>query len=648
MPKIINKIKIEDFRSFDNETVDFNEVTCIIGPNEGGKTNLLDAVNMLMSGDENDVNDKRVMRTSDIRKNSLKFREGKLPKLEFELTQQVVQDQRLRKIFQIQRNSTITLYRDGNNFRPQLEPKLANDNILLGNLTEEDLEIKNDEKMIKIDDSDWILINKKDYETLKTQIDQLVSSGKIELSDETKITEAIKEYLQIEIDYYLNVFFWGYDKQKYGLPDIVNIKEFLDDPTSRIAVLSIFRLAGYDQEQIPDLFKDKTETDYENIFNEISTKVTQEIRNAWPPNPNIEIIITYKTDHLLINIKEPGYSIEPKYRSEGLQWFLAFLIGILAQEKEIKDYVVLIDEPALYLHPGGQKAVLSLINQLAINNQIIYSTHSPFMVDKRFPERVRFLIKDTGTGYSLTKAEKPTKENILRDPLLRQALGYTVTDLSYLGEQNILVEGHLEKKALETIVNKFIKEEKINETIDLNNTGLIDCSGAGEIAKHAKLYKSSDLFCISVYDFDQAGKSAKNANIQNKVQLEEEIISIDQINKNFRTMEDLFPKEIYLQSIKEYFKLKLEDKINDTEKIPRIEKLDGLIEQRIKTKNILVEEQKEEKRKIKREFEDCLIKNLDNFLNKNNLDKVNDLVKLHNLIKSKILKFLEKLEKNKK
>ncbi|MBU1046045.1 ATP-binding protein [Patescibacteria group bacterium] len=647
MPKIIHKIKIEDFRSFDNETVDFNDVACIIGPNEGGKTNLLDAVNMLMSGDESDENDKRIIRTSDIRKNSLKFREGKLPKLEFELSEQVIQDQRLRKIFQIQKNSTITLLRDGNNFYPQLEPKLPNDNILLGNLTEEDIEIKNEEETIKIEGSDWTLINKKDYELLKTQIDQLVSSGKVELNDESNIIEAIKEYLQIEIDYNLNVFFWGYDKQKYGLPDIVNIQEFLKKPTDRIAVLSIFRLARYDQEQIPGIFENKTETDYENIFNEISNKVTEEIRKAWPPNPDIEINITYKTDHLLINIKEPGYSIEPKYRSEGLQWFLAFLIGILAQAKEIKDYIVLIDEPALHLHPGGQKAVLSLINELATNNQIIYSTHSPFMVDKRFPERVRFLIKDTKTGYSLTKAEKPTKENILRDPLLRQALGYTVTDLSYLSEQNILVEGHLEKKALETVVNKFIKEEKIDETIDLNNTGLIDCSGAGEIAKHAKLYKNSGLFCISVYDFDQPGKSAKIANIQNKVQLEEEIISVDQINKSFKTMEDLLPKEVYIKSIKEYFKLKSEDKINDTEKIPRIEKLDNLIEQRIKSKQIQVEEQKEEKRKIKREFEDCLIKNLDDFLGKNNVDEVKDLIELHNLIKKKISEFLEK-NKNKK
>ena len=77
MPKIIHKIKIEDFRSFDNEIIDFNDVACVIGPNEGGKTNLLDAVNMLMSGDESDKDHKRQMRSPDIRKKTQKFREAK-------------------------------------------------------------------------------------------------------------------------------------------------------------------------------------------------------------------------------------------------------------------------------------------------------------------------------------------------------------------------------------------------------------------------------------------------------------------------------------------------------------------------------------------------------------------------------------------
>ena len=640
MPGIIHKIKLEDFRTFSNETVDFNDVTCVIGPNEGGKTNLLDAINMLLLGKKTDEKDKRVMRPSDTRKNSARFREEKLPKLEFELSNRLVQNQRLRKIFQIQKGSTVRLVRDGNNFYIQAESKISSEVLILKNLTKEVIEIKKEElkKEFKIEAADWIIISRKEYETLKSTVDPLIPTGKIKLINESNIVEALKEFLQMEINANLNVFFWGYDKEKYGLPDIVNIQGFLANPTERLAVLSIFRLAGYDQDAVPNIFKSKSETDYENIFNVISNKVTEQVRKAWPPNPDIEIRITYKTDHLLINIKEPGYSIEPKYRSEGLQWFLAFLIGILAQAKDLKDYLVLIDEPALYLHPGGQKAVLTQINELSLNNQIIYSTHSPFMVDKRFPERVRFLIKDTKTGYSLTKVEGPTKDNILRDPLLREALGYTVTDLSYLSEHNILVEGYFDKKIIEILVNQFIKENKIQETIDLNNTGLIDCSGAGEISRHARLYKNAGLHCLSIYDSDRSGKSAKEANMNRRIQLENEIISISDIGRKLETTEDLLPGDIFKKSVKEFFRLKLNDKIDGTIKIPRMRGINSLIDQRIKNKQVPIEEEGEVRRGIKRDFEYCMLKNLREFLEMNGLENLKELVTLHNLIKEKISK----------
>jgi len=646
MPKILYKIEIEDFRSFDKEIIDFEDVTCIVGPNEGGKTNLLDALNMLVVGNMDDPSDKNVMRISDIRKNSPRFREEKLPSLRFELNDRLIQNKQLRKIFQIRKESIIILRRDGNNISVDMEPQIAKQSIILRNLTEDIIEIKKEEarKHLEIEPLDWIMIDRKTYDALKSEVEPLISTGKIELVEEMKIGEVLKDILKTELKENLNVFFWGYDKEKYGIPDMINIQEFINNPDNRLAVLSIFRLAGYDKEEIPNLFKNKSETDYENIFDEISKKVTEEIRKAWPPNPHIEIKITYKTDHLLINIKEPGYSIEPKYRSEGLQWFLAFLVGILAQSKDIKDHIILIDEPALYLHPGGQKAVLTLINKLAINNQVIYSTHSPFMIDKRFPERVRFLIKDTQTGYSLTKVEKPTKSNILRDPLLREALGYTVTDLSYLSEKNVLVEGYFDKKVIEILVGEFIKIGKMENTLDLNNTSLIDCSGAGEISKHAKLYKEAGLICISIYDSDKSGKSAMEANIKNNIQSKEEIITISDVEIKAKTLEDLLPEVVFEESIKEYFKIKKEDKIKAINKAPRSNGINSLINQRIKSKNVSIEEQKEIRRKIKREFEECMIEKLKEFINKNGFNKsLNHLLKLHNLIRDRIK---EKQEKN--
>jgi len=389
MPSIIKSITIKDFRSFEKETISLKDITCIIGPNEGGKTNLLDAINMLIPGNEENEKDKRVLRHPDIRKNSLRFREGKLPEFEFNLTDQIVKDERLRKTFSVRKGKAVNLLREGNNSNIQLEPKVPAESVILQNLSNEAIVIDKEGLKFSLDPNQWAFMKKNKFELIKPELDSFISANKLEIAEEAGMAEYLKELLWLEIMRNLNIFFWGYD-QRYSLPGIVDIKEFLKDPQEKLAVLSIFRLAGYEEDQLPAVFENKNETDVENVFNQISEKVTREIRKAWPPNPNIELKIVHKIDHLLINISEPGYQIEPEYRSEGLRWFLAFLIGLLSKAKVLKDYLLLIDEPALYLHPGGQRAVLAKINDLGFDNQIIYSTHSPFMVDKRFPGRVLF------------------------------------------------------------------------------------------------------------------------------------------------------------------------------------------------------------------------------------------------------------------
>ncbi|MBN1573979.1 MAG: AAA family ATPase [Deltaproteobacteria bacterium] len=83
MPRFLHKIRIEDFRSFKDETIELGDVTCIVGPNEGGKTNLLDAINLIVPGDLSKKEDKRNLTEDDTRKNSERFDKSKLPKITY-------------------------------------------------------------------------------------------------------------------------------------------------------------------------------------------------------------------------------------------------------------------------------------------------------------------------------------------------------------------------------------------------------------------------------------------------------------------------------------------------------------------------------------------------------------------------------------
>lgn len=91
-----------------------------------------------------------------------------------------------------------------------------------------------------------------------------------------------------------------------------------------------------------------------------------------------------------------GYTANFTQRSSGFQWFFSFLAAFSEFEKRGHGVIVLLDEPALNLHGQAQADFLRFINErLAANSQIIYATHSPFMVAPSHLERVR-IVEDKG------------------------------------------------------------------------------------------------------------------------------------------------------------------------------------------------------------------------------------------------------------
>ncbi|MDU5734189.1 MAG: AAA family ATPase [Veillonella sp.] len=59
-----------------------------------------------------------------------------------------------------------------------------------------------------------------------------------------------------------------------------------------------------------------------------------------------------------------------------------------------KNCVLLLDEAGTSLHPMGQKDLLNFFENLSITNQIITTTHSPFLVDVNHLERTKVVFVD--------------------------------------------------------------------------------------------------------------------------------------------------------------------------------------------------------------------------------------------------------------
>jgi predicted ATP-dependent endonuclease of OLD family len=213
----------------------------------------------------------------------------------------------------------------------------------------------------------------------------------------------------------------------------------------------LLELAGTDLEQLGhenyELRKGELEA--------VQIDLTNQVFEYWKQNPYLEVLIdvdketvtqannaTAVARYLDIRLrdKRTGYSNNFSQRSSGFQWFFSFLAAFSEFEGK-ESTIVLLDEPALTLHGKAQGDFLRFINErLAPSSPVVYTTHSPFMVEAHRLERVR-IVEDHGPPQGAIA----TDEVFAADPdsifPLQAALGYDIAQNLFVGPHNLVVEG---------------------------------------------------------------------------------------------------------------------------------------------------------------------------------------------------------------
>jgi AAA ATPase domain len=177
------------------------------------------------------------------------------------------------------------------------------------------------------------------------------------------------------------------------------------------------------------------------------------------------------------------------YHGTGLLWFITFLVEWLFVEDYPGPLLLLFDEPATPLHPSAQRVAAKLLASISLRHQVIYSTHSPFMIDWNFPQRIRLFGRDheTKRTHIENKPYRPL-EGIqhIWDPL-RESIGVTLGDVGILGQANVLVEGVTDQILLANASEMFGSTGKPH--FDLARTSIIpygDSSALGHLIAVAR------------------------------------------------------------------------------------------------------------------------------------------------------------------
>lgn len=248
-------------------------------------------------------------------------------------------------------------------------------------------------------------------------------------------------------------------------------------------------------------------------------------------------------------------------RSTGLQWFVSFYLIFLVESQEShKNAILLLDEAGLTLHPLAQKDLAGFFEELSKENQIINTTHSPFIVDTTNIDRCRVVYMDK-KGYTVASSNLRQGADSLNEKSIyavHAAMGLSVSDILLQGCQNIIVEGPSDQHYLNAIKTFLIKEKMIapkQEIVFIPSGGVRGVSGVVSIVGS----KAEELPYV-LLDSDGSGKDAvKKLHSGLYKDQKDNVIEVKTISEIDNTeVEDLVPFDLLIRGVSRLF-LMVED-----------------------------------------------------------------------------------------
>lgn len=368
------------------------------------------------------------------------------------------------------------------------------------------------------------------------------TSGILSVTDKDTNSKEVgsKDLLQIiknEVALYFHknktgVVFWNYSDTLI-LPDSIPISTFRSSPAVSVPLRNIFELAMVSD--IDQAFKDAEETDgdYENLLERVSVVATRKFAKKWPHLKGTKILVSSDGDLLRIKMQERAkYNFSE--RSDGFKRFVSILLMLSAQVDtgKIANKLLVIDEPDNSLYPSGARHLRDELLKISEKNLVLYSTHSPFMVDRERLDRHVIVTKTK----DVTQFKETKNSMYIKDEVLLHAVGTSIFE--QLRPNNLLFEGWSDHCIFQTAISK-----KNNKNVglyknfkDVGTAYVCDTSSFRQITPIIQLARKN-IFIFS--SSDTSATSARNSYQREKGYQSENWYTIEDLGGgNDQTVED--------------------------------------------------------------------------------------------------------------
>ena len=355
---------------------------------------------------------------------------------------------------------------------------------------------------------------------------------------------------------------FGQLEARIHLPTYLQRKDSRDPKTRTQAAL--FEWSGVDPAEILSLGLPRRDGESDKQFHHRHEKRRALLDSAsfvlsgewvsWWTEKQHRLHFDLEGEYLVLKVSD-DFNASPillEERGRGFQWLFSFyLVFLVESRKAHKAAILLLDEPGLHLHPTLQARLIDLFEHISDENQLIYSTHLPFLVDVHHLERVRTIQLD-GPVPKRTRISDDLCPTGDRDTLLpvQAAVAYSLAEALRLGPRSVIVGGIVDYWILRALGHCL---SRLNIGPGLHEeTTFVPAGGASLLMPLASLMiasAGSDGGHLLVL-LDGARKGEDGSSRMRNVFRESSVLLLgDLLDTDGASIEDLVPRTAYAKAV---------------------------------------------------------------------------------------------------
>ncbi|KQT16912.1 hypothetical protein ASG31_11105 [Chryseobacterium sp. Leaf404] len=460
MSHLLSEITITNFKSIRNESFELTSFTPLVGYNNAGKSNILEAIKWLL----------RKSTLSDYSFNDATIAveiEGEISGITEEILSQLPTNQR----------TSIEPYLFGNSLQiKRIQP--------IPNATAAQIKLLVRDPQNIGNQNEWRINPTGLDQAIQILFPEPIHIGAMEDSEEdvskSKTTTTIGKLLAEIIGPIQTSYSTQVQTALDGIRDLLDV-----DGTSRATELNAFDTAVNGK--------------VESFFPGVNIKVHV-------PTPELKEVFSKGTIKVFENLNPLGRDVSSLGHGAQRSIQMALIRHLADIKKEAEDQlsntILLIDEPELYLHPQAIEILRDSLKLLSHEGyQVIFSTHSPFMITSKDVGNTILIRKNDTQGTHKRNSLRSAIPTVVTSAPSQLELIFSLSYSSNIlfSERVILAEGTTENRLLPSIIQKVTER-----TLGLHKTALVSMGGSGNTRKAMLVLSTMDIPTKAVVDLDFA------------------------------------------------------------------------------------------------------------------------------------------------